>query len=330
MCAQKVFVTRRIAPSAFEKINAQTTCEVWEQADPPRYEILLDKCNGVSGLLCLLTDKIDRGLIETCKRDLKVISQMAVGIDNIDLIAATEHKIPVGNTPGVLTEATADHTFALMMVVARRVIEADQEVHSGLWRAWGPDVLCGNEVSGSTLGIIGFGRIGQAMAKRASGFNMNVLYHDHQHHLDLEKTLGVHYSDLDSLISKSDFITLHVYLSPDTYHMFSRKQFELMKPSAILLNTSRGSVVDPQALDWALQNHRIAGAGLDVTEPEPIEKSSPLLKYKNLVITPHIASATTQTREKMANMAVDNLLAGLQGLPLPYCTNPEVYSSIKQ
>ncbi len=330
MNQQKIFLTRKIASSAINKIPAETRLEVWQSAEPPLYGTLLSKCKGIAGLLCLLTDKIDENLIRSCSPNLKVISQMAVGTDNIDLDAATRFGIPVGNTPAVLTEATADHAFALLMAAARRIVEADREVHAGIWRPWGPDVLCGNEVSGATLGIIGFGRIGQAVARRAAGFHMNVLYSDHHRHRDLERHLGVIYAEMDDLIARSDFITMHVFLSQGNYHLFGKTEFERMKKTAILVNTSRGSVVDPGALEWALKNHRIAGAALDVTEPEPIEKDSTLLKYPNLIITPHIASATTQTREKMANIAIDNLLAGLRGERLPFCANPAVHNSRKQ
>jgi glyoxylate reductase len=327
---QKVFLTRKITPSAIDRISAEALLEMWQNTEPPTYETLLSKCKGIAGLLCLLTDKIDENLIRSCLPGLKVISQMAVGTDNIDLAAATKLGIPVGNTPAVLTEATADHTFTLLMATARRIVEADREVHAGIWRAWGPDVLCGNEVSGSTLGIIGFGRIGQAVARRATGFDMKVLYSDHHRNYELEREWGVIYTGMEDLIARSDFITLHVFLNQENYHLFGKKEFGRMKKTAILVNTSRGSVVDPKALAWALENHRIAAAALDVTEPEPIEKDNPLLKYPNLVITPHIASATTQTREKMANVAVDNLLAGLRGERLPFCANPAVYKSIKQ
>jgi glyoxylate reductase len=330
MKSHKVFVTRQIARSALNTLQAQTDCEVWESLDPPPRKVLLDKCIGVHGLLCLLTDPVDAQLLQANRLTLKVVSQMAVGTDNIDLKTATQLGIPVGNTPGVLTEATADHTFALLMAVARRITEADQEVHAGIWRAWGPDVLCGTEVSGATLGIIGLGRIGQAVAKRAMGFGMTVLYFDHQRHPELEKNLGIQYKSMKFVIAGSDFIVLHIYLNPQNYHLFGKEQFDLMKPTAILVNTSRGSVVDTRALETALREYRIAGAGLDVTEPEPIEKNSPLLNYKNVVITPHIASATTQTRLKMANIAVANLLAGLEGKPLPHCVNPEAYESGKQ
>ena len=212
------------------------------------------------------------------------------------------------------------------MASARRIVEGNNEVRQGIWRPWGPDVLTGYDVYGATLGLIGFGRIGQAVARRAAGFSMNVLYYDTSQHPDLEAEMGVRYAPLDQLLEQSDFISLHVYLSPDTHHMIGQAELEKMKPTAILVNTARGGVVDPQALAWALENGKIAGAALDVTEPEPIPVDSPLLAMPNVIVAPHIASASKATRLRMAHMTVDNLLAGLEGRPLPFCANPSVYS----
>jgi len=273
----------------------------------------------------MLTDPIDAKLIGAAAGKLKVISQMAVGVDNIDIAEATRLGIPVGHTPEILTDATADHTWALMMAAARRIVEADNEVRQGIWRPWGPDVFCGTDFSGATLGIIGFGRIGQAVASRASGFKMCVQFYDHspvELSNDLTAAKPVSFEDL---LKTSDFISLHVYLSPQTFHMIGMDQFKLMKPTSILINTSRGSIVDPAALRWALENKLIMAAGIDVYEPEPITHDDPLLKFQNIVITPHIASATVHTREKMAMVAVDNLIAGLNDEKLPFCANPEVY-----
>lgn len=251
---------------------------------------------------------------------------MAVGYDNIDIAAATAKMIPVGHTPGVLTDTTADFTWALLMTASRRLLEADRFTRSGLWKTWEPDFLLGANITGATLGIIGFGRIGQAIARRAQGFDMKILYTcKNRSDLHLENTLGVDFVSLERLLEESDFVTIHTPLSQDTYHLFSDRQFELMKPSAILINTARGGIVDAKALYRALSQGKIAGAALDVTEPEPIPSDSPLLTLDNLIITPHIASASRQTREKMANMAVENLIAGLKGDRLPYCVNPEVY-----
>lgn len=319
-----VFVTRKIAAEALDRLTAHAQVETWEQEDPPPQDVLLEKAARVEGLLTLLTDKIDAVLIDSAP-NLKVISQMAVGFDNIDIAAATRKGIPVGNTPGVLTETTADFAWALMMAAARRVVEADKEVHEGIWRAWGPDVLTGYDVYGATLGIIGFGRIGQAMARRARGFNMRILYNDPHCGHEAGVETGAECVSLDELLAQSDFVTLHTYLSDETYHLIGREEFAKMKPTAVLVNTARGPVVDPDALNWALRSGKIAAAALDVTEPEPIPRDSPLLSLKNIVIAPHIASASKATRLRMAQMAVDNLLAGLQGERLPNCANPQVY-----
>ena len=320
-----VFVTRQIPEPAARKLAEQARVETWMQESPPPYEVLLEKAAQVEGIFTLLTDRIDANLIEQAGPGLKVISQMAVGFDNIDVGAATRKGISVGNTPGVLTETTADFTWALLMAAARRVVEGDKEVRQGIWRPWGPDVLTGFDVFGATLGIIGFGRIGQAVARRAKGFGMRILYHDPRCDAAAEAETGAQCVSLDELLAQSDFVTLHTYLSPDTYHLIGRDALQKMKKSAVLVNTARGPIVDPQALAWALENNIIAAAGLDVTEPEPIPPDSPLLKLNNIIITPHIASASKATRLKMANMAVENLLAGLRGEHLPNCANPEVY-----
>lgn len=319
-----VFITRKIPQPVLERITGKAQVEIWPQANPPPYELLLEKAAQVDGLLTLLTDKIDARLIESAGPQLKVISQMAVGFDNIDTAAATRKGIPVGNTPGVLTETTADFSWALMMAAARRVVEGDKEVRAGIWRAWGPDVLTGYDIYGATLGIVGFGRIGQAMARRAKGFNMQILYSDPNCGKEAGAALGAECVSLDDLLARADFVSLHTFLSNETYHLIGREQLRKMKPTAILVNTSRGPVVDPAALAWALENNIIAGAALDVTEPEPIPRDSPLLKLENIVICPHIASASKATRLRMAQMAVDNLLAGLEGKDLPNCANPEV------
>jgi len=320
-----VFVTRDIGEKALARLRPVVDLEVWPGDYPPPRSVILEKVPGLFGLLTLLTDPIDAEVINSAGPELKVISQMAVGVDNIDVKAATARGIPVGNTPGVLTETTADMAWALLMAVARRVVEADQQVRQGIWKPWGPDVLTGPDIHGSTIGIIGFGRIGQAVARRARGFNMKILYFDPQRQIDLEESLGVEYAPLNDLLSQSDFISLHTFLNASTRHMISKQQFECMKPSAILINTSRGGVVDPAALTWALQEKKIAGAGLDVYDPEPIQKDNPILGMSNVVITPHIASASIETRRKMALMAVENVLAAVLGKKLPYCVNPEVY-----
>ncbi|MGK7875130.1 MAG: 2-hydroxyacid dehydrogenase [Xenococcaceae cyanobacterium] len=329
MSRSKVFVTRHIPDVGLEPLRPYAEVEVWPERQPPPYEVLLDKIKLIDGLLCLLTDRIDKQLIEA-GASLKAISQMAVGYDNIDIPAATARGIPVGHTPGVLTEATADLAWALLMAAARRVVEADKFVRAGYWQTWEPTLLLGSDFTESTLGIVGLGRIGQAVARRAQGFDMRILYYSrHRHDSKWEQSMGVEYAEFDILLGESDFVTIHTSLSEDTYHLFSDRQFELMKPSAILINTARGAVVDPEALYRALTRGEIAGAALDVTEPEPLSLDSPLLSLNNLIVTPHIGSASHQTRSKMAMMAANNLVAGLLGDRLPYCVNPEVYSSPK-
>ncbi|GAP11042.1 lactate dehydrogenase [Bellilinea caldifistulae] len=320
-----VWLTRRIYEPAVQKISTVAQVEIWPAEYPPPPEVILEKVQGLDGLLTMLTDPITAAVIENAPH-LKVISQMAVGFDNIDIQAATRHGIPVGHTPGVLTETTADFAWALLMAAARRVVEADREVHQGIWRAWGPDVLTGMDVHGATLGIIGFGRIGKAVARRALGFSMKVLYNDPKRDEQAEKDFRVEYRNLDDLLQESDFISLHTYYTPQLHHLINRQRFEQMKDGAILINTARGGLVDYQALYWALESKKLAAAALDVFDPEPIPPGHPLLHFPNLIITPHIASASTRTRQNMALIAAENLIAGLRGEKLTYCANPQVYN----
>ena len=322
----RVFITRKIDSAAISFLADSCIVDVWDKPSPPPYQTLLAEIETIDGLISLLTDTIDRELIFHSKGRLRVISQMAVGVDNIDLKAATEIKLPIGHTPGVLTDSCADFTFALLIAVARRVVEADGEVHDGIWQPWGPDVLCGADVFGSSLGIVGMGRIGEAVAKRAKGFEMKLLYFDQTRHPEIEKELNAKFVNLDELLQTSDFVSLHVNLTEETHHFIAKDQFRRMKSTAYLINPSRGALVNPLALEWALENHVIAGAAIDVTDPEPLPANSPLLKFKNLVITPHIASASIQTRATMAMVAAKNLVAGLNGDRLPFCANPEIYS----
>ncbi|MFQ5944813.1 MAG: 2-hydroxyacid dehydrogenase [Anaerolineae bacterium] len=322
--SSKVFVSRRIPARGLDKVLAAADAEVWEDELPPPYEILVEKAQSADGLLCLLTDRIDAPLMDAAP-GLKVISNFAVGYDNIDVPAATERGIPIGNTPGVLTETTADFAWALLMAAARRVAEGDRYTRKGQWKTWGPTLLLGQDVHDATLGIIGFGRIGQAVARRAQGFGMRILYYDIQRNEEAESTLGAEYVDLDTLLQKSDFVSVHTWLSDETYHLISDREFGIMKETAILINDARGPIVDPDALHRALSKGKIAYAALDVTDPEPLPVDHPLVTLDNILITPHIASASTETRGLMASMAADNLLAGLAGEQLPNCVNPEVY-----
>lgn len=273
----------------------------------------------------MLTDKIDGSLMDAIGPQVKTISQFAVGIDNIDISEATTRRIPIGNTPGVLTDTTADFAWALLMAAARRVVESDKFTREGKWKTWGPTDFLGPDISGATLGIIGFGRIGQALAQRAQGFNMRILYYSRRRQPEAEEKYHAQYVDLDTLLHEADFVSLHTNLTPETHHLMDDARFSTMKPGGILINTARGPVVNPEALYRALSSGTIAYAAVDVTEPEPIEPGSPLLTLENIIVCPHIASASFKTRDKMATMAAENLIAGLKGDRLPNCANPQVY-----
>lgn len=329
MSKPRLFVTRQIPSQGLamvQTLSAEYDLEIWPDSLPPAYAVLLEKVKGLSGLLCLLTDKIDANLMDAAGPQLKVISQMAVGFDNIDVAAATARRIPVGHTPGVLTDATADFAWALLMAAARRVVEGDKFARAGKWQTWGPIDFLGPDVSGATLGIVGFGRIGQAVVKRAQGFDMRVLYFDPTRQPEAEQAYHATYADLDTVLREADFLSIHTTLSQDTYHYFDDAKFKMMKPSAVLINTARGPVVDPAALYRALSSGTIAYAALDVTEPEPIKMTDPLLTLDNIIIAPHIASASFTARNKMATMAAANLSAGLKSERLPNCVNPQVYA----
>jgi glyoxylate reductase len=318
----KVYVNRLIPEEALKKLAQSCDYRIWEGELAVPRDVLFKEVPEIDALLSLLSDKIDGPIMDAAPK-LRVISNMAVGFDNIDVREATKRKIMVCNTPGVLTETTADFAFALLLAAARRVVEGERNVKEGKWKSWGPMILLGQDVHHATLGIIGLGRIGAEVAKRGKGFDMKVIYFDTIRRPDLEKTLGVEYRDLKSLLAESDFITIHTPLLPETNHLISKEQFETMKKTAILVNTARGPIVDPKALYDALRNGRITYAALDVTEPEPIPLNDPLLTLGNALIVPHIASASVATRTKMATMAVDNLLAALKGERPPHIVNPE-------
>jgi len=324
MTKPKVFVTRAIAQEALDKIAQSTEMEVWPEELPPPYEVLLEKARNAEGLVTLLSDRIDATLMDAAPK-LKVVSNMAVGYDNISIAEATKRRIVVGYTPGVLTETTADLTFALLMAAARRVVEADNYTRKGQWKTWGPKILLGQDIHNATLGIVGLGRIGAEVAKRGRGFNMKVLYYDEiRLSQEKEKELGVEYiPSLAKLLPRADFVSVHVPLLPQTRHLIGAAEFALMKPTAIFINTSRGPVVDQRALYKALKSGQIFAAAVDVTEVEPIPADDPLLTLGNIIITPHIASASFATRKNMALMVAENLLAGLRGQVPPNCVNPE-------
>ena len=324
MSKPKVFVARIIPDKGLDLVKEFCNADVWEGELPPPREEILKRVQGVDGLLSLLTDKVDGKVMDAAGPQLKIISNYAVGFDNIDISAATARGIPIGNTPDVLTDATADFSFALMMSAGRRVLEGDRYVRDGKWKTWGPMLLLGNEICGATLGLVGFGRIGKAMARRAAGFDMRVIYYDpgeDGHDTGLNATPV----DFETLLKESDFISLHTPLTPDTRHLIDAEALSRMKRSAVLVNTARGPVVDMEALYEALRDKRIFAAGLDVTDPEPLPKDHPLLTLDNLVIAPHIASASITARSNMALLAANNLIAGLKGERLPHCVNPQVY-----
>ncbi len=302
----KVFVTRRLPGDALERLGAEHDVEVWPEQLPPERDELLARAPELDGLLSLLTDPVDAELIEAAPR-LKAISNYAVGVDNIDLEAAAARGIPVGNTPDVLTDTTADLAVALMLGISRRLVEGDAYVRRGEWRTWETGLMLGHDLYGATVGIVGFGRIGQAVARRLEGFGCEILH-----------TTGSGGLPLEELLERSDFVTLHSPLTAETRGLIGDEALARMKPTAYLVNTARGPIVDSEALGRALHGGRIAGAALDVTDPEPLPGDHPLLGAPNLLVLPHLGSATEATRARMADMAVDNLLAGLAGEPMPH------------
>ena len=322
----RVFVSRRIPDDGLRLILEATDADVWQDELPPPRDELLRRIEGRDGVLALLTDRVDAEFFDRAGPQLKVVSNYAVGFDNIVVPEATRRGVPVGNTPGVLTDTTADLAWALLMAAGRRVVEGDRYVHDGHWKTWGPLLLLGTDISGATLGIVGFGRIGQAMARRAAGFGMTVLYHDVQQLPDsVTRPLGATYVELDELFERADFVTLHTNLTAETRHMVNETRLQRMKPTSVLINTSRGPVVDQKALYRALSEGWIMAAGLDVTDPEPMPVDEPLLTLPNCIVVPHIASGSRTTRGKMAEMAAANLIAGVRGERLPTPVNPEVY-----
>ncbi|HET7830803.1 MAG TPA: D-glycerate dehydrogenase [Candidatus Limnocylindrales bacterium] len=323
----RVLVTRVIPDEGLNAIREACTVDVWEDELPPPREELLRRVAGIDGLLALLTDRVDEELLDAAGPSLRVVSNYAVGFDNVDVPACTRRGIPVGNTPGVLTETTADLAWALLMAAARRIPEADRYVRDGRWRTWGPMTLLGPDVHGATLGIVGFGRIGQAVARRAAGFGMRVLYHGRTRATaDVEAAMGARFVELDELLARSDFVSLHVSLNDDTRHLIDAEALARMRPTAVLVNTARGPVVDTEALVDALRNGTIRAAALDVTDPEPLPADHPLVAMDSCIVVPHIASASLDTRGAMASMAAANLLAGVRGERLPTPVNPEVYA----
>jgi glyoxylate reductase len=320
----KVFVSRIIPDAGLNKVKAACDAEMWLEPLPPPYELLKQKVAACDGVLSLLTDRIDPLLLDAAPR-LKVVSNFAVGFNNIDVPAATARGICVGNTPGVLTDATADMAFCLLIAAARRVVDGHAYTLSGAWKTWEPLGHLGQDLAGRTIGIVGMGRIGFAMAQRChGGWGMRVLYHDVYKSEKAEKELAARQVELDALLRESDFISVHTDLNEKTRGMFHAAAFRKMKPTAVFVNTARGPLVEEKALYEALKEGTIFAAGLDVTDPEPPRMDNPLLTLPNCVIAPHIASATVQTRNAMAEIAADNLIAGVTGQPLRAWVNPEV------
>lgn len=323
MTQSKIFITRIIPDPGLTLVNEHFQADIWNHELPPTRDELIERSRGVDGILCTLTEKVDKELMESIGSQLKVISSMSVGVDHIDILEATKRKIPVGNTPGVLTDATADQAFGLMLAAARRITEAERFVRAGKWKTWIPNLLLGADLAGATLGIIGFGRIGQAVAKRAQGFDMRVIYYSS----NAKPAYGAQPVDLDTLLRESDFVSIHVSLKPETKHLVNAEFLSKMKPNAILVNTARGGVLNQNDLYLALKSNQIFAAALDVTDPEPLPMDSPLLELENCIIVPHLGSASKKTRDMMSLLAAQNLVAGLKSKRLPHCVNPEVYKA---
>jgi len=320
----KVYVTREMPERGLKIIKEKFDAEVWPDYAPPPKKLIIEKAAKVDALATLLSDKIDAEVFDASP-NLKIVAQMAVGFDNIDVAEATKRGIYVTNTPGVLTETTADFAWALLMAVARRVAEADRYVRSGQWKVgWHPMILQGRDIYGATLGIVGLGRIGCAIALRAKGFNMKVLYHDVIRRPDWEKEYDLKFTDVETIFKTADFITINTPLTKETHHLVDEKKLTLMKKTAYIVNNARGPIVDQSALYKALKEGWIAGAALDVFEEEPTPVANPLLTLDNIVVAPHISSASYETRAKMAEMVAENLIAFFEGKTPPNLVNPEV------
>jgi glyoxylate reductase len=320
----RVFVSRRIPAVGLEMIAPHCDAEVWPDPLPPSDDVLRQKVRDCEGLISLLTDRIDAALLDAAP-GLKVVSNFAVGFNNVDLAAATKRGVRVGNTPGVLTEATADIAITLMFAAARRLGESTQDAREGRWKTWDPLGWLGQDLAGRTLGIVGMGRIGHSVARKLHhGWGMKVLYADQVARPDVERELMATRVDLDTLLVDSDYVTVHTDLNPQTKGLFGKSQFARMKPTAVFVNTARGPIVQQEALAEALRGKKIFAAGLDVTDPEPLPPDHELLHMPNCIVAPHIASATVHTRNEMARICAENLIAGLAGKPMTSCVNPEI------
>jgi glyoxylate reductase len=321
MSEQRVLITRRTPPPGAELLRAAgCTVDQLDQVEPPAREEFLRRLGGVAGAITMLSDRVDAEALDAAGPQLKVVANFAVGYDNVNLAACRERGVRVTNTPGVLTDATADLAWALILAAARHVVTGDRLVRAGQWRGWAPTQLLGLQLAGSTLGLLGAGRIGSAVARRAVGFEMRILYVDQQTNADLERATGAKRVELDELLAESDVLSLHIPMAPEHHHLIGAGQLAAMKPTAILINTARGPIVDEAALVEALRGGRIAAAGFDVYEHEP-QLSPGLTELPNVVLLPHLGSATTATRQRMSQMTAENVLAVLAGREPP---NPVV------
>jgi glyoxylate reductase len=318
----KIFLTRRLPDEGIELLK-EHELEIYEGDAPPSKEEIIEGVKEKDALICLLTDRIDGEVMDASSR-LKIIANYAVGYDNIDVEEATKRGILVTNTPGVLTETVADLTWALLMAIARRIVEGDKFMREGKFKGWAPKLLLGTDIYGKTIGIIGAGRIGRAVARRAKGFNMRVLYYSRRRNEEIEKECNAKFVDLHTLLKKSDYVSLHLPLTKETHHIIGEKELKMMKPTAYLINTARGKCVDEKALVKALEEKWIRGAALDVFENEP-QLTPELKKLDNVVLTPHIGSASYETRSRMAVMVAENVIAALKGEMPPNCINPEAW-----
>ncbi|MEH6633903.1 MAG: D-glycerate dehydrogenase [Halioglobus sp.] len=321
--SKHVFVTHQLPGERIHELARQCDMHVWMGSGLLPAGELRQQLVGCQGLVCLLTDRVDRSLLDAMP-DLEFVSSMSVGVDHIDVRALSDRGIPVGNTPGVLVDTTADTTFALLLAAARRLGEADRYIRAGNWgadKAWSPDFFIGKDVSNATLGIVGLGAIGQAVARRAAGFGMRVISWSRSQ----PEVPGVENVSLQELLARSDFVSVHVALTADTRNLLDAQRIAMMKPGAVLVNTARGGIVDELALAEALDSGQVFAAGIDVFEQEPVAMNNPLLRHPRVLLAPHIGSATILTRAAMADIAANNALAALQGQRMQHCVNPQVY-----
>lgn len=324
MAKPRVYVCRALPDPALAIVRAVADVRLWEREDvPPPRDVLLREIAECEGVLTLLTDRVDEEFLSRSPR-LRVVANMAVGFDNIDVPAATRARVVVTNTPDVLTETTADFAFTLILAAARRLVEADAFTRAGKWKTWSPMLLAGQDVHHATLGLVGLGRIGSAVARRAKGFEMRVIYYDPVRRQDLESRLGIEFRAMDEVLKSADIISVHVPLMAETRHLIGPEQFKMMKRSAVFVNAARGPIVDQAALAEALRTRTIYAAGIDVFEQEPVSADDPLLALENVVVAPHIASASIPTRTRMATLAAENVAAVLQGKRPPTPVNPEI------